>query len=177
MDGHTENMHNIALLATPETVASTVHERRESKGMSQTSELSERYRDQAVSIFTYLVELSRLRSKNIRDIDHGDFEADAERCEYVMPRKDKRCSLFKVNGKKVDVPSFEVKKEDVISVRPVSLERTLFKNILLGLKKYEAPSWILLDKEKPEVIIQHFPSLAEVAPSVEISLVFEFYSR
>jgi len=84
---------------------------------------------------------------------------------------------FLVNGRKMDIPSFEVKKGDTISVRPASLERTLFKNMLLGLKKYEAPSWLLLDKEKPEILIQQFPSLTEVAPSVEIALVFEFYSR
>jgi small subunit ribosomal protein S4 len=84
---------------------------------------------------------------------------------------------FLVNARKIDVPSFEVKKGDVISVRPSSLERTLFKNTLLGLKKYEAPSWILLDKEKPEITIQKLPSLAEAAPTVEIPLIFEFYSR
>jgi len=84
---------------------------------------------------------------------------------------------FLVNGRKVDIPSFEVKKGDSISVRPSSLQRTLFKNALLGLKKYEAPSWILLDKEKPEITIKLLPSLAEVAPSVEIPLIFEFYSR
>ena len=84
---------------------------------------------------------------------------------------------FLVKGKKMDVPSFQVKKGDVISVRPASLERTLFKNTLLGLKKYEAPSWILLDKEKPEITIKQFPTFAEIAPSVEISLIFEFYSR
>ncbi len=84
---------------------------------------------------------------------------------------------FLVNGRKVDVPSFQVKKADVISVRPSSLERTLFKNALLGLKKYEAPSWILLNKEKPEIIIQQLPSLTEAASTVEIPLIFEFYSR
>ena len=84
---------------------------------------------------------------------------------------------FLVNDRKVDVPSFEVKKGDSISVRPSSLQRTMFKNALLGLKKYEAPSWILLDKEKPEITIKLLPSLAEIAPSVEIPLIFEFYSR
>jgi len=84
---------------------------------------------------------------------------------------------FLVNGRKMDVPSFEVKKGDSISVRPSSLQRTLFKNALLGLKKYEAPSWILLDKEKPEILIQQLPSFADAAPSVEIPLIFEFYSR
>ena len=103
------------------------------------------------------------------------------RAGFAPTRKQSRQMVshghFLVNGKKVDIPSYSVKQGDVISVRPASLERTLFKNILLGLKKYEAPSWILLNKEKPEIVIRQFPSLAEIAPSVEISLIFEFYSR
>lgn len=84
---------------------------------------------------------------------------------------------FLVNGRKVDVPSYEVKKEDVISPRPSSLGRTLFKNIALGLKKYETPSWLQLNKENLEVVVKQLPSLAEAAPTVEIPLIFEFYSR
>ena len=84
---------------------------------------------------------------------------------------------FLVNGRKVDVPSFQVKKGDVISPRPSSRERTLFKNAQLSLKKYEAPSWLQLDKEKLEIAVQQLPTLAEAAPSVEIPLIFEFYSR
>ena len=84
---------------------------------------------------------------------------------------------FLVNEKRGDIPYFEVKKGDSISVRHSSLQRIMYKNALLGLKKYEAPSWILLDKEKPEITIKLLPSLAEIAPSVEIPLIFEFYSR
>ena len=103
------------------------------------------------------------------------------RAGFAPTRKQSRQMVshghFLVNGKKMDIPSFEVKKGDVITVRSASLERTLFKNVLLGLKKYETPSWMSLDKEKPEISILQFPSLAEIAPSVEISLIFEFYSR
>ena len=84
---------------------------------------------------------------------------------------------FRVNDRKVDVPSYQVKKDDVISPRVASLERTHFKNAILGLKKYDAPSWIKLNKEKPDITITQFPTLAEAAPSVEIPLIFEFYSR
>jgi len=103
------------------------------------------------------------------------------RAGFATTRKQARQMVshghFLVNGRKVDIPSFEVKKGDVISPRASSMERTLFKNMLLGLKKYEAPSWLQLNKEKPEIVVQQLPSLAQVAPSVEIPLVFEFYSR
>lgn len=103
------------------------------------------------------------------------------RAGFAPTRKQSRQMVthghFKVNGKKMDIPSFEVKKGDVITVRTSSLQRTLFKNIFLGWKKFEAPEWMTLDKEKPEITILQFPSFAQIAPSVEISLIFEFYSR
>jgi len=39
------------------------------------------------------------------------------------------------------------------------------------------PSWINLDKEKLEAKAVGEPSLDEVKPPAEISLIFEFYSR
>ena len=84
---------------------------------------------------------------------------------------------FMVNGRKLTVPSFKVKKGDVISVRPQSAEKTLFQNIKLGLKKYQQPSWLELDKEKMEAKVIGIPSFQEISPSVEVPLIFEFYSR
>tara|TARA_Y100000310_G_scaffold330028_1_gene400945 strand:+ start:7790 stop:8314 length:525 start_codon:yes stop_codon:yes gene_type:complete len=84
---------------------------------------------------------------------------------------------FMVNGRRVNVPSYRLKRNDVISVRPSSLENKMFKNIQLGLKKYDAPAWLALDKGKMEVTVTGLPSFEETAPSVEIPLIFEFYSR
>ena len=84
---------------------------------------------------------------------------------------------FFVNGRAVDISSSMTKKGDKISVRPSSQNRTLFQSIKLGLKKYQPPSWIQLDKENMAAEIIGEPTLVEVAPTVEIPLIFEFYSR
>ena len=84
---------------------------------------------------------------------------------------------FRVNGKPAGAPSFRLKKGDVISVRPQSAEKILFKNAKLGLKKYQRPTWIELNRETMEAKIIEKPSLQEAAPGVEVPLVFEFYSR
>lgn len=84
---------------------------------------------------------------------------------------------FLVNEKKVRVPSLQVKKGDRVRVRPNSQERVYFTNRKLALKNYEPPSWLRLDKERLEAEIQGIPALQEMAPSVQIPLVFEFYSR
>ena len=84
---------------------------------------------------------------------------------------------IQVNEKGVRVPSYHTKLHEKIRVRPNSQERLFFKNRKLALKKYEAPSWLVLDKERMEAEVKGMPGLAEIGPTVQIPLVFEFYSR
>lgn len=82
-----------------------------------------------------------------------------------------------VGGRVMNVPSYQVKKGEVISINPASLEKTIIKNAKLSIKKFQPPSWIQLDKEKMEGSMQEFPKLQDVRSEVDIPLVFEFYSR
>jgi small subunit ribosomal protein S4 len=84
---------------------------------------------------------------------------------------------FLVNGKPVNFPSFEVKKGDVISVKPKSLKKIIFQNLNLTLKKYQPPAWLELNKEKLEGKVIGEPSLEEINIPVEIPMILEFYSR
>ena len=84
---------------------------------------------------------------------------------------------IQVNEKSVRVPSYQTKLREKVRVRPNSQALAFFKNRKLLLKKYEAPSWIALDKELMEAEVKGAPGLAEINPTVQIPLVFEFYSR
>jgi len=84
---------------------------------------------------------------------------------------------FIVNGKPVNIPSYNVKKGDVIEVKETKKKNNLFKSVAEIIKKKEAPAWLVLNKEKMEVKAIGDPDLLEVNPPAEISLIFEFYSR
>ena len=84
---------------------------------------------------------------------------------------------FLVNDKKIDIPSYQVKKGDKISLRVSSRKKAIFQNIPTILKKYKAPSWIKTNVEKLEGEIVGQPNLEEAAPPAEISTIFEFYSK
>ena len=84
---------------------------------------------------------------------------------------------FLVNDKVINIPSYLVKKGDKIKIRPTSCKKTVFQNLSTLLKKYETPAWLELNIEKLEGKITGKPSLEEVAPPVEISSIFEYYSR
>ena len=86
-------------------------------------------------------------------------------------------SYFLVNGKAVNIPSFQVKRGDVVIVKETKKKKGAFKDLAPELKKMEPHKWLELNKEKFEGKIVSDPSLAEVNPPVEISLIFEFYSR
>lgn len=62
-----------------------------------------------------------------------------------------------INNRKVTIPSCRVKINDKISIRPQSINKTIFRDLDIKLKKYNPPSWINLDKDKKEgVIISNF---------------------
>lgn len=85
--------------------------------------------------------------------------------------------LFLVNGKPVNIPSFELKKGDVITIKTSKTKKPIFKDLAVSLKKKDIHSWLILNKDKFEGKVVGEPSLQEVNPPAEISLIFEFYSR
>lgn len=81
---------------------------------------------------------------------------------------------FLVNNKKVDIPSYKVKKGDKITIRPQSAKKAIFKNIP---KQEDIPTWIKYSSQKGEAEIVGEPFLDESSLPAEIASVFEFYSR
>ncbi len=82
-----------------------------------------------------------------------------------------------VNDKIINAPSFLVKKGDTIKIRPDSAKKNIFQNLPLTLKKHQPPAWLKLNVEKLEGKVTGSPILEEAAPPVEISSIFEYYSR
>ena len=84
---------------------------------------------------------------------------------------------FLVNKKSVNIPSYQTKKGDVISVVPKKTKGLYFKEIEPSLKKYKTLSWLELNAKKMEGKIISDLILEEIIPPVEIESIFEHYSR
>jgi small subunit ribosomal protein S4 len=84
---------------------------------------------------------------------------------------------FLINGKRVSIPSCQVKKNDIVTIHPSSAKKVFFKNAQAQAKKVHAPSWVKFDPEKMEAKIIGLPNLEESAPPVELLSIFEFYSK
>lgn len=98
-------------------------------------------------------------------------------CSRSQARQLISYGFFHINGKPVDRPSCRIKVGDVISVKPTKIKAVLFENFADNMKDFNPPSWIILDKSKLSAKITSEVIVDEIAPPVEISSVFEFYSR
>ena len=84
---------------------------------------------------------------------------------------------IKVNGRVVDIPSCQVRERDIVSIHPSSLKKGIFSELDDRLKKYQAPSWVQLDKQKKEGGVKGQVPLEEVGMEFNIQSVIEFYNR
>jgi len=84
---------------------------------------------------------------------------------------------FSVNGKSINTPSYLVKKGDAISIKEQKVKKAIFQNLKNSLKKHKPPSWLELDIDKLGGKVIGEPNPEEVSPPVEISAIFEYYSR
>jgi small subunit ribosomal protein S4 len=83
----------------------------------------------------------------------------------------------KVNGRKVNVPSYALKVNDVVEVRESNVSRQLAtKNLELSTSKV-VPDWMLLNKEAFKGTVMRIPTRDEIQPIANEQAVVEFYSR
>lgn len=86
--------------------------------------------------------------------------------------------LISVNGKKVDIPSFEVKTGQIIGISAVKKDKNYFKNLDQVLKnKKDFPSWISFDPQKIEATISSVPQRNDIGINVDAQIIVEYYSR
>jgi len=85
---------------------------------------------------------------------------------------------IKVNGKKVNIPSYLVKEEDSIEVKDKSKELTMILGSLVS-KEREIPEYIQIDEKNKKAKFLRVPKFSEVPyPTImEPNLVIEYYSR
>ncbi len=81
-----------------------------------------------------------------------------------------------VNDKKNNMPAYEIKPGDIIKLNADKLT-AMSNDIKSSLKKYKAPDWIELDKEKISARIASVPKIDVKEMPFNIKSAIEFYSR
>ena len=84
---------------------------------------------------------------------------------------------FMVNGQRVDIPSYQVKPGDVVSVREKSRSTTKFKTLVEELGKNPFPKWMEKASGAFEAKIVAMPARDDIDYEVAEHLIVELYSK
>ena len=84
---------------------------------------------------------------------------------------------FTVNGRKVDIPSYQVKPGDVIGVRATSAENPAIQHALEEVKGRGVPEWLSFDSGTMSGRIASLPTREQINLPVQEQLIVELYSK
>ena len=80
-----------------------------------------------------------------------------------------------VNGKKVNIPSFQVKPGDVVAVKEESLDHKAIRESLEAVLK--RPAYVNFDDKKMSGTYVRYPDRSELNADINESLIVEYYNR
>lgn len=85
---------------------------------------------------------------------------------------------FQVNGQKVNIPSFLVRPNDVVSLREKSREVACINESLDSVMRRGVPSWVELDRDAFKGVMKTLPVRGELTtPEFQEQLIVELYSK
>ncbi|GAA5783751.1 MULTISPECIES: 30S ribosomal protein S4 [Chitiniphilus] len=82
-----------------------------------------------------------------------------------------------VNGNVVNIPSFQVKTGDAVSVREKAKKQVRIQEALSLAEGIGFPNWVQVDSKKMEGVFKNAPERSDLSSDINESLVVEFYSK
>ena len=85
--------------------------------------------------------------------------------------------LLLIGGKTVRTPSYQVRRDEVISLKEGATKSPLVTAAEQRIKKYEPPQWLRIDKVKRTGSVLRTPEEGDLEIIFDASKIKEFYSR
>ena len=103
------------------------------------------------------------------------------RLGFARTRKEARQTVrhghITVNGKRVDIPSYRVKKGDVVAVAPKYRDLLPIKEALIASQSMAVPAWLEVDIEKLSGQVLQTPARDQIDLDIDAQLIVELYSK
>ncbi len=103
------------------------------------------------------------------------------RLGFARTRKEARQTVrhghITVNGKRVDIPSYQVKAGDVVAVAPKFKDLLPIKEALISSEHMAVPGWLEVDIEKLSGNVLQVPSRDQIDLDIDAQLIVELYSK
>jgi small subunit ribosomal protein S4 len=132
----------------------------------------------------YFEEAERLRGvtgENLLSLLERRLDNIIYRLGYAASRTEARQlvrhSHFNLNGRKVNIPSIQVKVGDVIELRAKSRKITSINESLEAVVRRGMPQWLELDKDAYKGAIKSLPTREDITMPIQEQLIVELYSK
>ena len=132
----------------------------------------------------YYAEAKRREGKtgdNLLALLEGRLDNVVYRAGFARTRRHARQLVvhghFLVNGKKVNIPSYQVEAHDVIDVREKSWEMTPFIVARETHGERVVPAWLEALPSRMRILVHQVPTRAQIDVPVQEQLIVEFYSK
>ena len=126
-------------------------------------------RAQGVTGINLLVLLERRLDNVVYRMGFADSRAQA--------RQLVRHGHMRVNGRKVDIPSFLIKQGDAIEPREKSRNMEIIRGNMEHLGQKQIPEWLHVDATAMRGVVQTLPSRDDITMPFQEQLIVELYSK
>jgi len=82
-----------------------------------------------------------------------------------------------VNGQVVNIPSFQVKPEDVVSIREKAKKQARIVAALELAEQREKPTWVEVDTKEMQGTFKRLPERSDLSADINEQLIVELYSK
>ena len=83
---------------------------------------------------------------------------------------------FRVNGHKVDIPSFQLKTGDAVTVKERSRELIIIRHAIDTIG-HPIPEWLSVDADERKVTVTGAPNRAQIDTAINEQMIVELYSK
>ena len=84
---------------------------------------------------------------------------------------------FRVNGKRVDVPSYQIRTGDKLTVREADKSKKIVTEALEFNRSQTIPDWIAVDRTALEATVQSLPTREHFMHPIQLQMIIELCSR
>jgi len=132
----------------------------------------------------YYKEAARLKGntgENLLQPLEGRLDNVVYRMGYASTRAEARQLVshkaIVVNGKVVNIPSYQVKAEDVVAVREKAKKQDRIVAALELAEQREKPTWIEVDNKEMSGVYKSSPERSDLSAEINEQLIVELYSK
>jgi small subunit ribosomal protein S4 len=83
---------------------------------------------------------------------------------------------FRVNGKKVDIPSYQVRPGDIVTIKDRS-QNIIVVQHAVDTQDRVVPDWIQVDPGERKVVVSDHPRRDQIDTAINEQLIVELYSK